>query len=91
MTALPWPADRHLDLRGLACPLPVLKARKALIGLAPGQRLSLAATDPLAAVDIPHFCKEAGHVLVNEKAGDGTFWFLIARGPAPAGSAPEPA
>ena len=37
MTALPWPCDRHLDLRGLACPLPVLKARKALLGMAPGQ------------------------------------------------------
>jgi tRNA 2-thiouridine synthesizing protein A len=80
MTALPWPADRHLDLRGLACPLPVLKARKALLGLAPGQRLSLAASDPLAAIDIPHFCKEAGHVLLaRERRGDA-WLFLIARG-----------
>ena len=64
MTGITWACDRRLDLRGLACPLPVLKARKALIGLAPGKRLLVEASDPLAAVDIPHFCREAGHTLV---------------------------
>jgi tRNA 2-thiouridine synthesizing protein A len=80
MTGITWDCDRRLDLRGLACPLPVLKARKALLGLAPGQRLLVEASDPLAAVDIPHFCKEAGHTLVaTEKRGDA--WvFLIERG-----------
>jgi tRNA 2-thiouridine synthesizing protein A len=80
MTGITWDCDRQLDLRGLACPLPVLKARKALLGLAPGKRLLIEASDPLAAVDIPHFCAEAGHTLVaTEKRGDA--WvFLIARG-----------
>jgi tRNA 2-thiouridine synthesizing protein A len=72
--------DRTLDLRGLACPLPVLKARKALLGLAPGGRLLVEADDPLAAIDIPHFCREAGHVLLaTEKRGDA-WTFLIERG-----------
>lgn len=72
--------DHTLDLRGLACPLPVLKARKALLGLPPGGRLLVEADDPLAAIDIPHFCKEAGHTLVaTEKRGEA--WvFVIERG-----------
>ena len=80
MTGVTWDCDRRLDLRGLACPLPVLKARKALLGLAPGKRLLVEASDPLAAIDIPHFCSEAGHTLVaTEKRGDA--WvFLIERG-----------
>jgi tRNA 2-thiouridine synthesizing protein A len=80
MSGVTWQCDRRLDLRGLACPLPVLKARKALLGLAPGKRLLVEASDPLAAIDIPHFCREAGHTLVaTEKRGDA--WvFLIERG-----------
>ncbi len=80
MTAITWDSDRHIDLRGLACPLPVLKTRKALLGLSPGKRLLVEASDPLAAIDIPHFCSEAGHTLVAmEKRGDA--WvFLIERG-----------
>jgi tRNA 2-thiouridine synthesizing protein A len=80
MTGVTWDSDRQLDLRGLACPLPVLKARKALLGLAPGRRLLVEARDPLAAIDIPHFCREAGHTLLaTEKRGDA--WaFLIERG-----------
>ena len=80
MTGATWDCDRRLDLRGLACPLPVLKARKALLGLAPGKRLLVEASDPLAAIDIPHFCNEAGHRLIaTEKRGD-TWVFLIERG-----------
>jgi tRNA 2-thiouridine synthesizing protein A len=80
MTAITGNGDRQLDLRGLACPLPVLKTRKALLGLAAGQRLRVEASDPLAAIDIPHFCNEAGHVLVaTERRGDA-FVFLIERG-----------
>jgi len=83
MTLVTWSCDRELDLRGLACPLPVLKARKALLGLAPGGRLQVAADDPLAAIDIPHFCREAGHeLLATEKRGEA--WvFLIERGDRP--------
>jgi tRNA 2-thiouridine synthesizing protein A len=50
-----------IDARGLKCPLPVLKAEKALAGLKPGARLTVLATDPIAKVDIPLLCRQAGH------------------------------
>lgn len=54
-----------LDAIGLLCPLPVLKARKRLQALAPGECLTVLADDPAAIVDVPHFCTEAGHDLVS--------------------------
>ena len=72
--------EPYLDARGLACPLPVLKARKALAALAPGEMLLIEATDPVAAIDIPHFCKESGHRLVSAEADSGLLRFLIERG-----------
>jgi tRNA 2-thiouridine synthesizing protein A len=72
--------DAVLDASGLQCPLPVLKARKALIGLAAGKRLLVIATDPMAAIDLPHFCAEAGHKLVASGPQGGTHRFLIERG-----------
>lgn len=72
----------HLDARGLKCPLPVLKARKTLLGMAPGAVLRVVATDPMARIDLPHFCGEAGHFLLNEKAHPEAGWtFDIQRGP----------
>lgn len=73
--------DAELDACGLLCPLPVLKARKRLSALAPGQVLRLLATDPAAVVDVPHFCREAGHDLLAVEETDGTRAFLIRRGP----------
>ena len=57
--------DDEIDARGLLCPLPVLRARKRLIGMAPGQVLRLLASDPMAAIDLPHFCAEAGHAFLG--------------------------
>ncbi|WP_299280833.1 sulfurtransferase TusA family protein [uncultured Tateyamaria sp.] len=58
--------DPHtLDATGLLCPLPVLKARKRLMALASGEALTMQADDPAAVVDVPHFCAEAGHILVS--------------------------
>lgn len=68
------------DLKGLNCPLPVLKARKRLAAMAPGSRLSLETSDPLAVIDIPAFCRESGHVLVESAAVDGGHHFVIERG-----------
>jgi tRNA 2-thiouridine synthesizing protein A len=78
-----WTHDRALDTDGLRCPLPVLKARKALLGLEPGQRLLVTATDPLSVIDFPNFCREAGHVLIASEARDDRHVFLIERGVAP--------
>ena len=54
-----------LDAKGLLCPLPVLKARKRLKSLYSGDTLHVMADDPAAIVDIPHFCAEAGHSLLD--------------------------
>jgi len=54
-----------LDATGLLCPLPVLKLRKRLQGVAVGDHVRLRADDPAAMVDVPHFCAESGHVLVE--------------------------
>lgn len=67
------------DLKGLNCPLPVLKSRKRLAGMKPGARLWVETTDPLAAIDIPAFCNESGHELVETRKLDGGHAFLIRR------------
>jgi len=67
----------RLDLRGLKCPLPVLRTRKHLQDLATGARLRIETTDPLAVIDIPHFCREAGHQLLSSQPIEGGHAFLI--------------
>lgn len=67
------------DLRGLNCPLPVLKARKRLAGMPPGARLWVETTDPLAVVDIPAFCSQEGHTLLEIQTVAGGHRFLIER------------
>mgnify|MGYP003608128747 CR=1 FL=1 len=77
---LPAPA-RLIDARGLLCPLPVLRLRKVLAGMAPGSHAALLATDPAAVIDVPHFCAQSGHVLVAARAaGAGTTEYLVRRG-----------
>lgn len=67
----------ELDALGLLCPLPVLKARKRLQGLASGEVLILHTDDPAAVVDVPHFCAEAGHGLEGyEEAGKAIIWTI---------------
>lgn len=68
------------DLKGLNCPLPVLKARKRLAKMAKGERLWLETTDPLAVVDIPAFCAESGHILIETRTVEGGHRFLVERG-----------
>jgi tRNA 2-thiouridine synthesizing protein A len=69
--------DEDLDCQGLLCPLPVLRARKRLIAMAPGAVLRVTATDPMAEIDLPHFCAEAGHGLLNcTTAGPVTTFFI---------------
>jgi tRNA 2-thiouridine synthesizing protein A len=72
--------DAEVDAAGLLCPLPVLRARKRLAGMAPGTVLRLIATDPAAIVDVPHFCAEAGHDLISVAEEDGAQVYLIRRG-----------
>lgn len=69
--------DTDLDATGLLCPLPVLKARKRLAALEAGQVLRLRADDPAAAIDVPHFCAEAGHAYIGAEDADGARVYLI--------------
>ena len=66
-----------LDARGLKCPLPVLRARKAMQGLAPGAVLHVLATDPGSVSDFQAFCEATGHVLVEQSEVDGAFSFRL--------------
>ena len=68
-----------LDLRGLQCPLPALKTRKALSRLPPGGRLRVACTDPLSAIDIPHLVATTGDVLESKSEDDGVLIFSLRR------------
>lgn len=63
--------DAELDATGLLCPLPVLKARKRLKKMGKGQVLKMLADDPAAIVDVPHFCSEQGHKLLQQSV-EGT-------------------
>lgn len=68
------------DLKGLNCPLPVLKARRRLAGMPTGALLWLETTDPMAVIDIPAFCQERGHRLVLAESQPGGHRFLVERG-----------
>ena len=70
-------ADETLDVRGLMCPLPVLKARKALKRLAPAAALTVLATDPAAVIDFKHFCETTSFVLEGWEEEAGTYAFRI--------------
>jgi len=70
-------ATQTLDTKGLNCPLPVLKARKALKGLAPGDTLEILSTDPGAVKDFEAFCRTTGNELVESEEVDGAFRFLL--------------
>ncbi len=72
--------DITLDARGLLCPLPVLRARKRLESLASGQHLHMYADDPAAIIDVPHFCHEAGHVLLDSREADDAMLYVIQKG-----------
>lgn len=69
--------DQEIDARSLLCPLPVLKARKRLKGMATGQVLKLVADDPAAVIDVPHFCNEQGYELLGVVLESGLRQFYI--------------
>jgi len=73
-----------LDLSGFKCPLPALKTRKALKGVAVGEQLEVRCTDPLAGIDIPNLVRETGDQIVSQQQTDRHIIFVIAKcGPAP--------
>ena len=78
-------SETLLDVKGMNCPLPVLKANRTLRGMAPGQRLRVLATDRAAVADFQAFCRETGHALLawSEEAGVFSFRDPPARGSRP--------
>ncbi|HXT08098.1 MAG TPA: sulfurtransferase TusA family protein [Roseiarcus sp.] len=73
-------SETLLDARGLNCPLPILKTRKALKDMALGDALRVLATDPGALEDFPAFCRTTGHELVETSQDGATYSFVIKRG-----------
>jgi tRNA 2-thiouridine synthesizing protein A len=71
--------DTVLDVKGMKCPLPVLRANRSLRAMAPGDRLRVLATDRAAVADFQAFCRETGHALLACSEEAGTFSFLIRR------------
>ncbi len=62
-----------IDARGQLCPHPVLKLRKALQSIGVDETIELIASDPMSAVDIPHFCHEEGHQLIAQHSQDNAW------------------
>jgi tRNA 2-thiouridine synthesizing protein A len=73
-------SEEIYDLRGLNCPMPVLKIRKRLSEIAAGETLVAETTDPLAVIDVPHFCKQYGHTFVSCDNVEGGHRFTIVSG-----------
>jgi tRNA 2-thiouridine synthesizing protein A len=69
--------DHVLDAKGLNCPLPILKAKKALKDVPTGEVLRVLATDPGSVADFEAFCRTTGNELIESKAEDGIYSFLI--------------
>ena len=72
-------SESLLDVKGMSCPLPVLRANRALRGLRPGERLRVLATDVAAVADFQAFCRETGHALLAWSEEGGVFSFVIRR------------
>lgn len=70
-------ATDKLDLIGLKCPLPVIRTRKALRKMAPGQRLEVHCTDPLSVIDIPNLIRETGDRVEIAERTDTRIVFVI--------------
>ena len=72
-------ANKELDTRGLNCPLPILKAKKALADMPSGQVLRVVSTDPGSVRDFQAFARQTGHELVEQSSGAGEFIHLLRR------------
>lgn len=78
--------DVDIDAAGLLCPLPVLKARKRLLAMVPGQVLRLVATDPASVIDVPHFCAQSGDEMLSMVEEGAARVFLIRKGSGQGGA-----
>lgn len=72
-------ADKTLDTKGLNCPLPILKVKKAIQEVPVGGTLEVLATDPASVEDFQAFCRQTRHELIEQAETAGTYRFLIRR------------
>lgn len=72
--------NTELDARGLNCPLPILRTRKKIAELAPGDELKILATDPGSVKDMEAFCRQTGNTLVESMQQDGCYAFVVRKG-----------
>lgn len=77
MESTPNPTSQTLDARGLNCPLPILRTKKALSGLNSGQTLKVVATDPGSLKDVASFCSQTGNELLSAQQAGSEYEFLI--------------
>lgn len=71
------PFDKELDVRGLVCPLPILRTKKSLSEMAHGQILKIMATDPGAVIDFQVFADQTGHELLSSSEVTGEYLFYL--------------
>lgn len=69
--------DKEIDTRGLNCPLPILRTKKALGDVQSGQVLKVVATDPGSVKDFEAFSRQTGHQLLSQTESKGEFTFLM--------------
>ena len=72
-------SETLIDVKGMSCPLPVLRANRVLRGMAPGERLRVLATDRATVADFQAYCRETGHALLAWSEEGGVFSFVIRR------------
>lgn len=70
-------ADQTLDAKGLNCPLPILRAKKTLTGMAAGTTLEVLATDPGSLSDVPAFCRSTGNELLESNQAGNVYRYVI--------------
>jgi tRNA 2-thiouridine synthesizing protein A len=71
------PATQSLDARGMNCPLPILRTKKALSAMSTGETLAITSTDPGSLKDMQAFCKQTGNALISSNTSQGEFVFLV--------------
>lgn len=72
--------DQTLDAKGLSCPMPLLRTKKAINSIGSGQVLEVLGTDPGSKNDLPGWCERSGHTFLGAKDDDGFFRFFIKKG-----------
>lgn len=80
---------QSLDLTGLKCPLPVLQTDKKLRELQPGDIVEVICTDPMSSIDLPHFCNQKNHTLLEMEQSGEQYRYVIEKGSETSNTQPD--